>query len=247
MYTSIDLPSLRGITSRGVDNVVRIRKLIMAGKTNSKKSVVIKSTSNTLSVIDDGKRTRESQIAELALSPIVANGSTASMFAKGTFGEIDLTAAVAFLREKVDEVGAGNLSGMEATLTAQVTTLNLIFNEMARRAALNIGQHLGAVETYLRLAFKAQAQCRATVETLAEVKYPKSAMFIKQANIAHQQQVNNGSNVEQQLPRTGKNTDARNELMGASHGERLDIRATSKASGGNKHMEALGAFDRPKE
>ena len=44
---------------------------------------------------------------------------------------------------------------------------------------------------YLRVALKAQAQCRATLETLAEMKQPPT-LLARQANIAHgPQQVNN--------------------------------------------------------
>jgi len=53
---------------------------------------------------------------------------------------------------------------------------------------------LSAMETYLRLALKAQAQSRATLETLAAIKNPP-VVFARQANINHggQQQVNNGT------------------------------------------------------
>jgi len=48
-------------------------------------------------------------------------------------------------------------------------------------------------ETCTRLAFKAQSRCRATNETLAEIKNPPSVAFVPQANIAAgHQQVNNG-------------------------------------------------------
>ena len=216
----------------------------MAQKSSGKTSVATKSSASTLSVIENHKQTRARQIAELALSPIVVNGSTASMFAKGSFGEIDLTAAIEVQREKVNKVNAGDLSDLEATLTVQATTLDTIFNELARRAAHNMGQHLNATELYLRLAFKAQAQCRATIETLAQVKYPKVATFIKQANIAQQQQVNNSRNADTQSSRTEKSIDATNELLEAQHGERLDIRATGEASGGNSDMETVGAKHR---
>ena len=61
---------------------------------------------------------------------------------------------------------------MEETLTAQAVALDAIFNEMARRAALNMGEYINAAETYLRLGLKAQAQCRATLQTLFEMKDP---------------------------------------------------------------------------
>ena len=61
---------------------------------------------------------------------------------------------------------------------------------MARRGEHR--EYLPAAETYLRLALKAQAQCRATVEALAEIKNPRPVAFVKQANIAQgPQQVNN--------------------------------------------------------
>jgi hypothetical protein len=122
-------------------------------------------------------------------------------------------------------------------------TLDSIFNEMARRAALNMGEHLAATETYLKMALKAQSQCRSTLETLAEVKAPRVATFIKQANIANQQQVNNGSagtGGNESHPR-GENIIQSNELLEAHHGERLDTRAQGKASGNDPHLEAVGA------
>ncbi len=51
-------------------------------------------------------------------------------------------------------------------LAAQADALNSIFTEMARRAALNMGEYIGATESYMRLGLKAQAQCRATIEAL---------------------------------------------------------------------------------
>ena len=45
-------------------------------------------------------------------------------------------------------------------------------------------------EAYMRMALKAQSQCRATVETLATIKNPP-VVFARQANIAQgPQQVN---------------------------------------------------------
>ena len=147
---------------------------------------------NVLTVTQEEGKTRERQKAELGLSSTVANAVTSSNFAQGSFGVVELSEAVGVMREKIARVKAGDLSDVEATLTAQAATLDTVFNELARRAALNMGEHLGATETYLRLAFKAQAQCRATLETLAEVKYPKAATFVRQQNVAYQQQVNNG-------------------------------------------------------
>ena len=52
---------------------------------------------------------------------------------------------------------------------------------------------------YKRQALKAQAQCRATLEALAEIKNPRPVAFVKQANISGgHQQVNNGMQPAQQ-------------------------------------------------
>ena len=56
---------------------------------------------------------------------------------------------------------------------------------------MNIGEHLPATETYLRLALKAQAQCARTIEVLQEMKNPRP-LVINQANVAAQQSVQNG-------------------------------------------------------
>ena len=92
----------------------------------------------------------------------------------------------------VTKVRHGDMSGPEAILVSQASALNSIFTEMARRSALNMSEYIEASEKYMRLALKAQAQCRATIETLAEMKNPP-LVIARQANIANgPQQVNNG-------------------------------------------------------
>src|SRR5688572_9743762 len=82
----------------------------------------------------------------------------------------------------------------EAMLISQAHTLDNIFNTLARRV-LN-QEFLLHWETYMRMAMKAQSQCRMTLETLASVKNPQ-VVFAKQANINNggQQQVNNQAGV----------------------------------------------------
>lgn len=216
----------------------------MTSKTRIKPSSTAPAKANVLSVADEVGKSRERQKAELGLSTIVANAVTSTTFAKGSFGVIELSESVQVMREKIAKISAGDLSEVEATLTAQAATLDTVFNEMARRAALNMGEHLGATETYMRLAFKAQAQCRATLETLAEVKYPKAATFVRQQNVAYQQQVNNGGNETSKDVRAhahGKPSNQSNELLGAQHGERVDNGTTRKAGSADSHLEAVGA------
>ncbi len=70
-------------------------------------------------------------------------------------------------------------------------------------AELLHAEHMDHLDRYLRLALKAQSQCRATLETLATIKNPP-AVFARQANIAHgPQQVNNNGMMPAGEPRVG--------------------------------------------
>lgn len=140
-------------------------------------------------------------------------------------------------------VKRGDLSQMEAMLAAQAHTLDAVFTRLAKLAHSNMGKNFAAAETLLRLAFKAQSQCRATVESLGQLKNPAPVAFVKQANIAAgHQQVNNG--VE---PCARENVIEPNKLLEVNHGERLDIGAARPASGVDKDVEAVAAINRPQD
>jgi hypothetical protein len=165
-----------------------------------KKIAKLKLKVNTVSTTTEIETvSQERKIATVSLCPLMLNARTAIGFSTGLFGEPDIAESMVVLRDKVRQIQAGDLSEIEATLAAQAITLNSIFNEMARRAAANMGQNLQLTESYLRMALKAQAQSRATMETLAEVKYPKAPTFVKQQNNAYQQQVNNPNAIEGDL------------------------------------------------
>lgn len=134
----------------------------MAKKTTAKAVATSKPDLNTLWVpVKDGEAP-ERQLADAALSPVLGNANTARVYMQGTLGDIDLTESVRAMRDRAKKVQAGDLSEVDTTLTAQAVALDAIFTELARCAALNMGQHMPAIETYMRLALKAQAQCRAT-------------------------------------------------------------------------------------
>ena len=196
---------------------------------------------NTLAIVADNSKTSARLVAELGMSSIVSNASTARAFSRA-FGEMSITEAFEVLKDKVESIKANDLTGLEATLTSQAVALNAIFTELAKRASTNMGQYLNATEIYLRLAFKAQAQCRATIETLAEIKNPRPVAFVRQANIANgPQQVNNGVGPP---PRARESENLQNKLLESRNDECLDTRAPSPASSGDPAMETLGALDR---
>lgn len=199
------------------------------------------SKSSTLKVARVEGKSRDRAMAEVGLSALATNAVTACKFANGSFGELDLTKSVEVLREKADKVNEGDLSDVEATLTAQAVALDAIFTELARRGALNMGEYLNAAETYLRLALKAQSQCRATLETLANIKNPPVA-YVRQANIAHgPQQVNNGTPAPL---RARENESQQNKLLEQQHGKWVDGGTAGAAGGVDKAMATMGKIDR---
>ncbi len=141
------------------------------------------------------------------------------------------------MREKVHKVNSGDVSELEAMLTTQAVSLDVIFSEMARRAALNMGEHLHATESYMRLALKAQSQCARTIEVLAAMKNPP-VVFAKQANIAHgHQQVNNGTHTE-------KTENQQSKLIKEESYGTVDNRGKAATIGADQEMETMGAINR---
>ncbi len=121
----------------------------------------------TLNVTVDEGKTTERALAETALEPAAHAMATARLFNSGSFGRnIEIGETYQVIRDDMKAVATGDLSHQRQMLAAQATALNSIFTEMSRRAAANMGEYLAATETYLRLAFKAQAQSRATIEAL---------------------------------------------------------------------------------
>jgi hypothetical protein len=103
--------------------------------------------------------------------------------------QLSVTDIDAELRANGDAVTGGDLGRLERTLTSQFLTLDAIFANLSERA--NRQEYIKNMDTFLRLALKAQSQARATAEALALIKNPMP--YIKQANIAQgHQQVNNG-------------------------------------------------------
>lgn len=179
-------------------------------------------------------KSAERQQAEFAQSNIATNTQTIRAFAAPTNGLVDITESIAIMNEKVQAVNDGDLNGVESMLTAQATSLNVIFNELARRACLNMGEYVDATDTYMRLALKAQMQCKATLETLVEMKCPRP--FVRQTNISNgHQQVNNYGEIP-----TIKQSGGVNELY-------QDIRASGIKSKNDSVMEALGEVDGRKD
>jgi hypothetical protein len=122
------------------------------------------------------------------------------------------------LQKAGNEVVDGNLGRLERMLTSQAIALDTVFNKLAIRAANS--EYMKNYEGFMRLAFKAQAQARSTVEALAMLKYPQP--YISQTNIGHvgHNQVNNAyaltsSDIDKPIPAVAENLNiAPNKLLG---------------------------------
>ena len=203
--------------------------------------------SRHLAIAPTPGKTQDRQFADLVTSGLVSNASTAIRFNRPEQGDVSLTDLVASLKEHGEAVNRGDLGSLERMLSAQTVALNSIFIELARRAAMNMGEHLGATESYMRLALKAQAQCRTAVEALAEMKNPHPVAFVKQANIANgPQQVNNSANPGERHAglRAEESKPPQSKQLELQHGEWLDTGASGTTSGVDPHLEAVGEVDR---
>jgi len=158
----------------------------------------------------------------------------------GIVGEQDPQMLVAEMTDRIKAVTAGDMREPERMLMGQAIALQAIFASLASRAAMNMGEYPQTVERYMRLALKAQSQCRATLETLATIKNPPM-IFAKQANVTTgPQQINNGTPAGS-CARESETEQSR--LLEADNGQRLDTRAASTASRNDPAMATVGAFD----
>ena len=186
----------------------------------------------------------------MALMPSVNGASVIKAYQANLMGkDADINVMIDRLRETSIKINGGDLQTMEAMLVGQATALQTIFTSLARRAANQ--QHLKQYETFLGLALKAQAQSRATISALVDLKYPRQAIFVKQANIAHgPQQVNNGAAPACSITHAEDNKPEQNKLLEVNYGQpggRLDTRAAQAAERTDTTVEAVGAVHRAKK
>lgn len=179
-------------------------------------------------------------LARARLDPALSAAATLKAWTKNQFaGEWSTQPVVDELKAQTEAASRNDLTRLEGMLTVQAHVLDAVFNRCARSSALNAGEFPEAMERYMRLALRAQAQCRATIETLAEIKNPKSVAFVSQANIAGgHQQVNNS-------PARAERSNSANEILeGSDSGERLEQSTQGEAVLSDSSLATMGARDR---
>jgi hypothetical protein len=179
----------------------------------------------------------DSLLAESYLNSAAMAGSDVRRIQHGKSNDgPGVTELVAELERQTKAVNSGDVSEAERMLFAQAHTLQHLFSRLSRRAITNMeAGYLDAFERYMRMALRAQNQCRANLETLAALKNPQ-VIFAKQANVSQgHQQINNypGARAESE----------QNELLTGGKHDSLDSRAAATPSRTDTAMETMGAVN----
>lgn len=119
----------------------------------------------------------ERALARALLRPEIRHSYLAAPFAgKLAGGALDAPDGADYVdafQRVMKSAESGGLVATSRMLMAQAYSLDAMFTEFARRSALNMGEHLPAMEKYARLALKAQTNCRTTLEALARLHQPR--------------------------------------------------------------------------
>lgn len=116
-------------------------------------------------------------MARVFTSPAARHGAVASSFIDKTFGKLPgepkFDGYGRAISAKAKKAAKGDLALASEMLLAQAVSLDAMFTELARRCAMNMGEHIMAAERYGRLALKAQSNSRAALEALARLHQPR--------------------------------------------------------------------------
>ncbi len=146
---------------------------------------------------------------------------------------LDFSTVANEMCDSFSKVKKGNLVEVEAMLLSQAQILNVFFNQCLSRVADT--KFLNQIQVMSDLALRAQNNCRKTLATLADIKNPKRAMFIKQQNNAiGNQQINNSENLKNPA----------NEVLSEVQYESLDNRSKEEAITINPMLATMDPVDR---
>lgn len=194
---------------------------------------------------EGSKVKRRKLTSSLATAGGLANVSVIATYQSGVFDpkDLDILECRHEVVKRVGQVHDGNTVHVVGLLMAQALALNSIFTKLAMQAAEIDERDPRRMETYMRLALKAQAQTRATLEAVVAVGNPP-VLFAQQANVAFgpQQVINTAIPTPTEAPMS-KPHFQQNQVLEATDGERLDTRAQGATSRADPHMAAVGEID----
>lgn len=143
----------------------------MSRKRNGKRAGIARNDESALKL----KAERNATIARVAILPDLRHAAVTRKFANPMVGdtESEWTDTVTALAEETTAVANGDLRRLSKVLMAQALTLDTVFTQLTDRAANNMGRHIDATDRYLRLALRAQANSRATMEAIMRLHQPR--------------------------------------------------------------------------
>lgn len=132
----------------------------------------------------------EQRMAEMMVSPTARGSFLQYTLASHLFGprgetpdqraSFDLVQAE--LSKQQHAAASGDLSRASELLTTQAHVLDALFANLMHRALDNAGQFPDAMQRFMSLALKAQAQSRTAIETLARMHQPR-AQIVKHVHV----------------------------------------------------------------
>ena len=145
-------------------------------KTPDGDGLVASGAKNTIELRVREGETQGKTLARTLLDPLARHASLSSIYADQVFGgavQASINETASLLSEELDKAASGDMTLVSRILASQAISLDAMFTELARRSAANMGQHLDAMERYMRLALKAQSASRSTLEALARMHQPR--------------------------------------------------------------------------
>ena len=202
-----------------------------------------KPNAKQIAPVKKSKQTDNERYAKISLTASTMSAVLTDAFTKKLFPSSDIVDVANVLSIKISDIQDGDMKPIEAMLIAQAQALQTMFVSLGREAVSKT--QLNQYTAFMNLALKAQSQSRATIQALIELKYPKQATFVKQANISNgHQQVNNGTNTHTHA-HARENTNQPNELLEVNNGsENMDSRATQTTIPKYKAMATVASQHR---
>ncbi len=113
-------------------------------------------TKDAMSVDLIAGKTTGYTLARTELEPAARHGVVSRAASTGAFAGLaqrgGLGDHIDAVQDLCGEVAGGDLSIVSRMLTAQATTLDTLFTQMAAKSIANAGEYLGATEIYMRMA-----------------------------------------------------------------------------------------------
>ena len=165
----------------------------------------------------------------------------ASEKTSGFGDDIDIAELGSCLQKQIQAANRGNLKHVEAMLMTQATALQSLFVRLAERGM--DCDEIPGFEVNMRLALRAQNQCRTTLETLSAIKNPP-VVYAKQANVTTgPQQINNGAPAASQAREIEIE---QTQLSGGNHELLPNTRASQVEGRVDSALAPLGKLNRAK-